>query len=286
MKKILVSFGDSRMKLQSERLQRQAEEMNIYDKIYICNENDLSSDFCEKYAKELVFGSRGFGYWCWKPQIIHQILQKMQDGDILQYIDIGCHLNPKGRERLEQYFAITETAPSGILVFSNTSYEYSFSKGDLLDYLEVRNRADIVYTPQIEAGVCFIKKCNKTMELVQKWLDVIATDFALINDTPSKTPNLNGFIEHRHDQSIFSILVKKQGCCMCPNYELLNFRNKKSTFPIESRRDTAIYKTLKEQKISRMKHKLFMGMINIISVLIPNRKLRHHFKIKYKKKRV
>ena len=171
----------------------------------------------------------------------------MQDGDILQYIDIGCHLNPKGRERLEQYFAITETAPSGILVFSNTSYEYSFSKGDLLDYLEVRNRADIVYTPQIEAGVCFIKKCNKTM---------------------------------------VSILVKKQGCCMCPNYELLNFRNKKSTFPIESRRDTAIYKTLKEQKISRMKHKLFMGMINIISVLIPNRKLRHHFKIKYKKKRV
>ena len=125
MKKILVSFGDSRMKLQSERLQRQAEEMNIYDKIYICNENDLSSDFCEKYAKELVFGSRGFGYWCWKPQIIHQILQKMQDGDILQYIDIGCHLNPKGREQefvsqahdysiIYAIFLVHKTCSSGI----------------------------------------------------------------------------------------------------------------------------------------------------------------------------
>ena len=34
-------------------------------------------------------------------------------------------------------------------------------------------------------------------------------NFHLIDDTPSKAPNFNGFLENRHDQSIFSILCKK-----------------------------------------------------------------------------
>ena len=33
-------------------------------------------------------------------------------------------------------------------------------------------------------------------------------DFNLIDDTPSKSKNLKGFIEHRHDQAVFSILCK------------------------------------------------------------------------------
>jgi hypothetical protein len=33
-------------------------------------------------------------------------------------------------------------------------------------------------------------------------------NYHLIDDTPSKSPNFTEFIEHRHDQSILSLLTK------------------------------------------------------------------------------
>ena len=36
----------------------------------------------------------------------------------------------------------------------------------------------------------------------------ISLNHHLIDDTPSKSPNFKEFIEHRHDQSIFSLLTK------------------------------------------------------------------------------
>ena len=49
------------------------------------------------------------------------------------------------------------------------------------------------------------------MKFINNWIDVFSKDFSFIDDTKSKIPNLEGFIDHRHDQSIFSILCKKEG---------------------------------------------------------------------------
>ena len=46
------------------------------------------------------------------------------------------------------------------------------------------------------------------MTILRKWIEIIDADFSLIDDTPSKSPNTPDFIEHRHDQAIFSILCK------------------------------------------------------------------------------
>jgi hypothetical protein len=50
--------------------------------------------------------------------------------------------------------------------------------------------------------------CNKTKELVDKWYD-IGCNYHMIDDSPSISNNLNYFMRHRHDQSIFSLLTKK-----------------------------------------------------------------------------
>ena len=46
------------------------------------------------------------------------------------------------------------------------------------------------------------------MDFVDEWLR-FAAQSSLIDDSPSKAPNYPGFREHRHDQSIFSLLSKK-----------------------------------------------------------------------------
>jgi hypothetical protein len=46
------------------------------------------------------------------------------------------------------------------------------------------------------------------MDFIRHWIRVFSEDFSMIDDSSSRSPNLEGFIEHRHDQSIYSILGK------------------------------------------------------------------------------
>lgn len=221
MKKIFLTFADKRLQRSLDRIANQAETMGCYDTIITATEYDLDEEFRIRFSDKLRPEVRGFGYWSWKPQIILQTLEAMDEGDLLQYSDVGCWLNPAGKKRLQEYFELVSNEPSGVLAFQvkNTFGdpsldrfslpEYLWTKGDLFDYFAVRKKEAITHTEQIGAGVIFIKKCDTSRSLLHEWLQVFEDDFSLTNDSPSHSPNFKGFKEHRHDQSIFGILCKK-----------------------------------------------------------------------------
>ena len=232
MKFFFLTFADSRMHRALTRISAQAAQMNVYDCIVAANESNLDIRFRQKYRETLVQGSRGYGYWIWKAQIIHQTLMQMEEGDVLQYIDVGFHLNPNGRARLHEYIALAEKSDVGILGFQavppsfhNSKVtlpdlrESKWCKGDLFDYFGVYGNPEIMDTQTIGSGNIFIRKCKKSVKLVNDWLDVYAESTHLIDDTPSKIKNSEGFIDHRHDQSIFSILGKLNGIATVSAYE-------------------------------------------------------------------
>ncbi len=211
------------------RVERQARSLNFYDQIYITNENDLSVEFYEKHGSRLVVGGRGYGYWAWKPYLIKDIMESMQYGDVLQYMDAGCHLNFGGLERLTQYFDIAKQSSTGVVAFQaknsdrfdlppvegkNKNFfdqqEYKYNKTDLLIECDVLNDIGITETPQIGATLIFIKKSTPSIDLVNEWIGLIEKDFKFIDNTPSSNAERSGFIEHRHDQAIFSLLCKKR----------------------------------------------------------------------------
>ena len=221
-KKYFCSFADKRLYRSLSRISHQAVQMEIYDTIYLFDESNLDNSFREKFSEHLRPGTRGYGYWCWKPQVILQILEKMNDGDILQYTDSGCHLNPAGKKRLLEYFEIVSKSNSGILAFRSKSaeekdkedlnpviLEYQYNKADLLNRFDFLDKEEITKSPQFQGGIIFIRKDNSTVDFVKKWISVFEESFSFIDDSPSIIPNLSGFIEHRHDQSIFSLLCKQ-----------------------------------------------------------------------------
>jgi len=223
LKKYFLSFASSDLNKSLIRIKKEAEELKFYNHILTLSEEDLDISFKMKFENYLKFGTRGYGYMCWKPQIILQGLNKMEEGDVLQYTDVGCQLNKKGIKRLSEYFELTKNSEKGILAFQNKIPEYplnydgrkmlicldyEWTKGDLIDYFKVRDNENILKTPTIGSGIIFIRKCEKSLEIINRWLDVIKYDFKLIDDSKSRCPNVKGFIEHRHDQAIFSILCK------------------------------------------------------------------------------
>lgn len=72
-----------------ERLGRQAEALDFFDEITLFTEHDLSAEFTSRMGRYLTPSCRGFGYWSWKPWSIHHVLQEMEEGDRLLYLEIG-----------------------------------------------------------------------------------------------------------------------------------------------------------------------------------------------------
>ena len=189
------------------RFYNQAKESNFFDNIFIYNEYNLPKD--EKFEALLshkLVPSRGFGYWCWKPFIILKTLENLKDGDILVYADIGCHINKEGEKRFYEYLDIVIEHKS--LCYKSHWVEAHYTKADLFNYFDKLKDKNITDTPMRPATICIFEKNDINLEFVNKWLQVFYDDFSLVDDTPSKLPNLDGFIENRHDQSVFSILSK------------------------------------------------------------------------------
>ena len=223
MNKVFLTFADSRLKRSLKRIVQEAKDIDCYSSIIALTEKDLSPKFQETFRDKLKPSVRGFGYWCWKPQIIKETFEGMNEGDILHYCDEGSHLNLGGKKRLQEYFDLTNCSPLGILAFQANKPVYPFKydernlldlrdrlwiKGDLLDHFNVRDQLDITETQSIGATIFFLKKNNITTKIIDEWLEVYRSHFSLIDDSVSISPNLDGFIENRHDQSIFSILCK------------------------------------------------------------------------------
>lgn len=271
MRKFFLSFADSQMSAALQRIRMQAEAMNFYDHIVVADQSYLNIDFREKYKNKLKPSVRGYGYWCWKPQVILQLLDQVDDGDIIQYTDAGCHLNPAGIARLIEYFELANRAESGILAFAATPpsfhqdsvnlpkmEEHRWCKSDLFNYFKVTDRLEIINTPTIGAGVIFIKKTSTSVAVIKEWSTVISYDFSLLDDSPSLKENINGFVEHRHDQSIFSLLCKLHGAMLISAYEywyplsFINYPNwrKLKNFPIHAKRDKGLGPLLKAVELA------------------------------------
>lgn len=199
-----ISFADSRMTDSLNRLCRQAEALEFFDEITSFTEHDLLPEFTSRMGKYLIPSCKGFGYWSWKPWIISHALRKMKEGDRLLYLDAGCHINPEGRKRFREYVDILDRHSNGMLVFYNGQPEYKWTKGDIFRHFSISpENTRITHTQQIAAGHVFIKKTPWTVELIRDWLHIFYNHLNLVDNSPSVSPNLEGFVENRYDQSIF-----------------------------------------------------------------------------------
>jgi len=159
--------------------------------------------------------TKGFGYWIWKSYLVFEILKLINNNDILVYADAGCTMNMFAIHRFNQYLNIVNSSQYGILSFELDVLEKTYTKMDLFEYLGL-NTDKFLNSKQIIATTFILKKCNHTINLINEWYNT-ACIYNLIDDSPSILKNDDSFIEHRHDQSIFSLIAKKYGTEILPD---------------------------------------------------------------------
>jgi len=191
----------------ANRLANQAKKLNLFDKIILytdkCLEND--KEFWEQHSHFIKNNERGYGYWVWKPYIIKKTMSMMKQGDKLLYLDCGCEIDIYEKNDIVYFLKLINS--EYIIGSVYPIMEKKHNKMDLILKLDMLDEKYLISNQHQACAILFLI-CDKTINIVNEWYD-LACCYHNIDDTPSITPNLDCFIEHRHDQSIFSILTKK-----------------------------------------------------------------------------
>ena len=204
-----ITFGShGRFIDAGNRLIQQANNMTVFDETILYTGEYLKNDvgFWERHGDFINNNHKGYGYWLWKPYLIQQTMNQMNNGDILLYLDCGCEMVVTERTALLNDIELLKKS-NKCISGTTTCIEREWNKMDLLVALDM-NCDTYLNTAQRQGGTQLILVCDESRELINKWYD-LACDYHMIDDSPSIIANLNCFKEHRHDQSIFSLLTKK-----------------------------------------------------------------------------
>ena len=202
-----VTYGDRNFHNSKYLLAREASAFGFRN-IVVESPETLPEDFKNKHSQFLSL-PRGGGYWLWKSAIVRKNLRSLRDNDILLYADAGCSINQNGRGRFSEWLQMCNDHDS--LSFQmHVHPEKHWSKMSLVHYLEC-NDPKYLETGQINATVFLLKKTSKVVEMIDTWFNVCSLEWT-IDDTSSTIANDPEFKDHRHDQSVFSLIRKKEGC--------------------------------------------------------------------------
>lgn len=188
-------------------LTKTAVEVGGFDKVIAFSPQDLDSNFVRKNERVLKQG-RGVGYWLWKPYIIQKTLAALGPDDVLFYCDAGAFFI----QPIDPYMEIMyKTGQSLIPFFIPHHIEKHWTKRDAFILMDCDTPA-YSHTQQRIGGVHLWRRSAFTLRFVAEWLRY-TEDRRIITDMPNQygQPNYPDFREHRHDQSILSLLTKKYG---------------------------------------------------------------------------
>jgi hypothetical protein len=191
------AFQESRFRLNNSARRFGIEQINSYDF------DDIKPTPFYARNKEILDIPTGAGCWLWKPYIILETLNSLDDGDVVVYADSGLEFIAP----IDKLIDICKLHQP-LLLFANGNLPNSmWTKRDCFVLMNCDNKK---YWRSIQSDGAFalFRKCPETIQFVQEWLQY-GTDKRIITDMPNTLGkrNLPDFVEHRRDQSILSLLA-------------------------------------------------------------------------------
>ena len=203
-----ITYANNVYNQAGKRIIKEAQSAGIFDTIKLYSPSDLDSTFT-KQNEYLLSHDRGGGYWCWKSYVILNSLKDIPEGNWLLYADAGCTLVYDRRFQLIDRIRYMENQGKEIAVFQMTHLEKTYTKGDTLKFFNVEKDNSILDSGQYIGGIVLMKNTQFVRDVFTTIQYIIHNHPNYIDDSPSFHPNDSTFIEHRHDQSIYSILLKR-----------------------------------------------------------------------------
>ncbi len=202
MKKLLISYADTAFS-PYQAINLMTGLRFGFDDCHAYGPQDIDVDFAQRHAATLR-QKRGAGYWLWKPYILAAAMAKLSHGDFLFYADAAMHfVNP-----IDPMVAALEQHKLDLLILGEGFAEAVYTKRDAFVLMDA-DTPSIVGSPQRFASCFMLRKSPWSESFLQRYLSYCEDERILTDqDNLCGLPNYPGFVAHRHDQSVFSLLSK------------------------------------------------------------------------------
>ena len=212
-----LTFGDGSPQLRgaAARLRSEALQTGIFDSADAYNLRRLRDEypaFWDEHGDFLLGAKRGLGYFLWKPFLVSAKLEEIAEGDVLVYADAGCEFMPDNRQELVDWLPNAPEFDLSVVPLDPVHTNARWTNGYCLEHLEDAN--EFLQQPILAATFMFLKNTSRSRHLAATWLEwSVYDDHCCLVDRPGDVERPE-FEEHRHDQSIFSLLaydLERQG---------------------------------------------------------------------------
>lgn len=210
---IAINYANKRFEKSQQWNTETALENGDVDGVISYSPEYIDKSFYKK-NKKILEAYRGAGYFLWKPYFILQALEKRINKDeYLIYSDCGmAFLNST-----DYFVSIMKKKNLDIMAFnlegsqSGKYREKYYTKRDAFVLMKCDSK-EYYDSYQFLASAIIFKKTDFSLKFVKEWLKY-SQDSRIITDSINTLgyPNYEGFSDHRHVQSIFSLLAKKYG---------------------------------------------------------------------------
>lgn len=205
-----VSYAARRFASREEEVTREARQ-SAYFQSFVCHTEDSVEPTFKERHRGVWQGAPGAGYWIWKPHILLKELRALRDNDVLVYFDSGCSLcvTDAARQRFGEYVEMVRDHWTGFLRFELSHLEKDFTNSRTFDFFGKKFGADMTAlgdTKQLVGGILVLRKTAFVEEFFSTLLSILEEDELLLSDAYTRPGE-----QHRHDQSLSSMLYKVLG---------------------------------------------------------------------------
>lgn len=113
----LISFATLDLKEVLKDFSSQAINSEYYDQIKIITPNKFSDNIKKKINFFKSKKTRGYCYWYWKPLLVLETLEAVNEDEIVHYLDIGFHIKKSSHNRFYEYLDLINEPDRFILAF-------------------------------------------------------------------------------------------------------------------------------------------------------------------------
>ncbi|QPC93437.1 hypothetical protein [Mesorhizobium sp. INR15] len=208
MRAVHVSFATPKFSQASKLLQKTARRFGLDSHLYT-PVHPIVLDLAREYPS-IMSAPRGAGYWLWKPFIILDMMDKVPDGTPILYTDAALTFIADPAPMI----ALTERHPVCLFVMTDIMRQGKWTKRDCFIEMDA-DTEEFWALPQLAAGVQLYRTGPQARHFVSLLAQAMASE-ARLTDMPNihGLPNLPDFVDHRHDQSVLTILAKQQGAAL------------------------------------------------------------------------
>lgn len=205
MKISLVNYATKEYEKKKKQNTFSAKYLGRFDKVYSYKPDDIEDKF-KSDNLEILSQKRGAGLWLWKPYFFYRVLNNyIEEDDYLFHCDASSFFIRSVKPLIE----VMKKSNIDIMCFSLPLVEKEWTSKKVLEYFNAND--DMINSNQILGNFLIVKKTQRTLAFAKEWLNLCTDKNLMLNTDENINITNENYKAHRFDQSILSLLCKKNG---------------------------------------------------------------------------